>query len=79
VHPAAGVSASLANPNHTSPATLQIASAAFPALMRLGSGGFASGYSSGLVEDDGRYGVVKASGRKVLESSKVRAGPGTLG
>lgn len=49
----------------------QIASAAFPALMRLGSGGFASGYSSGLAQDDGSYGVVKAAGRKVSETSKV--------
>lgn len=40
--------------------------------MRLGSGGFASGYSSSLVEDDGTYGVAKVGGRKVQETSKVR-------
>ncbi|GBF89778.1 hypothetical protein Rsub_02948 [Raphidocelis subcapitata] len=50
---------------------LNIASAAFPFLIRAGTGGFASGYSTGLKEDDGTYGVVKVSGRSVAESSKV--------
>jgi hypothetical protein len=44
-----------------------VAGAAFAALARLGSGGFASGYSSGLREDDGKYGVLKFSGRAVGE------------
>jgi hypothetical protein len=44
-----------------------IATAAFAALIRLGSGGFASGYSSGLKADDGSYGVLKAAGRSVSE------------
>lgn len=48
-----------------------VAGAAFPFLVRLGSGGFASGYSSGLKEDDGAYGVVKMGGRSVSETSKV--------
>ncbi|KAI8470383.1 MAG: hypothetical protein J3K34DRAFT_260374 [Monoraphidium minutum] len=48
-----------------------VASAALPFLLRFGSGGFASGYSSGLKADDGTYGVVKAAGRTVAETSKV--------
>lgn len=50
---------------------LDTMAAAFPFIMRLGSGGFASGYSPGLKEDDGSYGVVRVAGRKVNESSKV--------
>jgi hypothetical protein len=44
-----------------------VMAAAFPFLVRLGSGGFASGYSSGLRQDDGKYGVVKVAGRAVGE------------
>eukprot|EP00878_Enallax_costatus_P021370 GHUV01022620.1.p1 GENE.GHUV01022620.1~~GHUV01022620.1.p1 ORF type:complete len:236 (+),score=45.30 GHUV01022620.1:135-842(+) len=48
-----------------------VAAASFPFLARLGSGGFASGYKSGLVSDDGKYGVATIGGRRVAESSKV--------
>ncbi|KAL4434125.1 hypothetical protein ABPG75_000566 [Micractinium tetrahymenae] len=48
-----------------------IASAAFPALMRLGSGVFASGYKVSLVPDDGKYAVVSLFGRKLRETSAV--------
>lgn len=48
-----------------------VASAAFPFLVRLGTGGFASGYSAGLQEDDGSYAIAKAGGRRVAETSKV--------
>ena len=34
-------------------------------LIRLGSGGFGAGYSASLDSDDGTYGAVKLSGRKV--------------
>jgi hypothetical protein len=53
---------------------LQIASAAFAAFPRLGSGGFASGYKSELVADDnsGKYAVATVAGRKVVETSQVR-------
>lgn len=48
-----------------------IASAAFPALMRLGCGGFASGYKVSLVPDDGKYAVISVLGRKLRETSAV--------
>lgn len=44
---------------------MQLAAAAFPMLMRFGSGGFGSGYSAKLDSDDGSYGAVKVAGRKV--------------
>lgn len=44
---------------------MQIAAAAFPMLIRFGSGGFGSGYSAKLDSDDGTYGAVKVAGRKV--------------
>lgn len=44
---------------------MQLAAAAFPMLMRFGSGGFGSGYSAKLDSDDGTYGAVKVAGRKV--------------
>ncbi len=50
---------------------VQIATAAFAAVARLGTGGFASGYKSGFVPDDGKYGVATVGGRKVSETSKV--------
>ncbi|KAK9850981.1 hypothetical protein WJX84_003147 [Apatococcus fuscideae] len=50
---------------------LTIAAAAFPMLIRFGSGGFAAGYSTKLEEDDGKYGPVKVSGRKVSEQSQT--------
>lgn len=37
-------------------------------LVRLGSGGFASGYSAKLDSDDGKYGAVRIGGRKVSSS-----------
>ncbi|KAK9829088.1 hypothetical protein WJX72_003830 [[Myrmecia] bisecta] len=48
---------------------VQLARAALPFLFRLGSGGFVSGYRSGLAKDDGTYGVVKLAGRKVSETT----------
>ena len=48
-----------------------VASAAWTALMRLGSGGFVSGYSVSLVPDDGKYGVLTLAGRKVRETGDV--------
>eukprot|EP00775_Hariotina_reticulata_P008777 gene8777-8955_t len=50
-----------------------VASAAFAAFPRLGSGGFASGYKSELVPDDnsGKYAVATVAGRKVVETSQV--------
>lgn len=42
----------------------QVASAAFPFLMRLGCGGFVSGFRSGLPEDDGKYAVLQAGGEQ---------------
>lgn len=48
-----------------------VASAAFPFIARLGSGGFNAGYSVSLVADDGKYGVLKFAGRKVAETSAV--------
>ena len=45
--------------------SVQLAAAAFPMLMRFGSGGFGSGYSAKLDSDDGTYGAVKLAGRKV--------------
>lgn len=53
-----------------------IASAAFPFLVRLGSGGFASGYSSGFKADDGTYGVVKVGGQSVSEVGRSIEGRG---
>ena len=50
---------------------LQVAAASFPFLARLGTGGFASGYKSGLVPDDGKYAVATVGGRRVAETSKV--------
>ena len=44
---------------------MQLARAALPFLLRLGSGGFVNGYRSTLERDDGTYGVVKLAGRKV--------------
>ena len=44
---------------------VQLAAAAFPMLMRFGSGGFGSGYSAKLDSDDGKYGAVRIAGRKV--------------
>ncbi|EFN57564.1 hypothetical protein CHLNCDRAFT_59634 [Chlorella variabilis] len=49
----------------------EIASAAFPALMRLGSGAFTSGYSVSLVPDDGKYAVAEIFGSKLRETSAV--------
>ena len=40
----------------------QVASAAFPFLMRLGCGGFVSGFRSSLPEDDGNYSVAQVAG-----------------
>lgn len=51
---------------------LQVAAASFAALARFGTGGFAAGYKSELVPDDGKYGVATISGRRVSETSKVR-------
>jgi glutaredoxin len=45
--------------------------AAFPFIARLGTGGFASGYSSSLAPDDGTYAVATVGGRAVRETSKV--------
>ena len=42
--------------------SFQVASAAFPFLMRLGCGGFVSGFRSGLPEDDGKYAVAQVAG-----------------
>lgn len=50
---------------------LQVAAASFPFLARFGTGAFASGYKSGLVPDDGKYGVATVGGRKVSETSQV--------
>lgn len=58
------------DPKRFTPAEGQIgnlATAAFPFLLRLGSGGFASGYSSGLKTDDGSYSVAQVAGRSVGE------------
>lgn len=52
---------------------LNVASAAFPGLMRLGCGGFNYGYSSKLQKDDGTYAVVKTMGYAVKEVSDVGA------
>jgi hypothetical protein len=51
-----------------------IASAAFPFLMRLGSGGFVSGYSVSLVKDDGKYAMLEGLGRKMREESAALSG-----
>lgn len=54
---------------------LQIASAAFAALARFGTGGFAVGYKSEFVDagaEAGKYSVMTAGGRAVRETSKVR-------
>ena len=48
-----------------------IATAAFPFLMRLGSGGFASGYSVSLVPQDGKYAIASVLGRNIRETSAV--------
>lgn len=48
-----------------------LAAAAFPMLIRLGSGGFGSGYSAKLESDDGKYGAVRVAGRKVSETSQT--------
>ena len=48
-----------------------IATAAFPFLMRLGSGGFASGYSVSLVPQDGKYAIATVLGRNIRETSAV--------
>ena len=50
-----------------------VAGAAFGSLVRVGSGGFVSGYQSSLVEEDGRYAVASAGGRKLRESSLLLA------
>ncbi|PSC77062.1 hypothetical protein C2E20_0521 [Micractinium conductrix] len=53
-----------------------IASAAFPALMRLGSGAFVSGYKSSLVpEQPGQYAVISFLGRSIREDSAVGGFP----
>lgn len=52
-----------------------VASAAFPMLMRLGSGAFVAGYSVGLVPNDGKYAVVEVLGRKLRETSAVERYP----
>jgi hypothetical protein len=52
----------------------QIASAAFAALARFGTGGFAVGYKSEFVDaasEAGKYSVMTAGGRAVKETSKV--------
>jgi hypothetical protein len=52
----------------------QIASAAFAALARFGTGGFAVGYKSEFVDaaaEGGKYSVMTAGGRAVKETSKV--------
>lgn len=49
---------------------MQLAAAAFPMLVRLGSGGFGSGYSAKLDSDDGKYGAVRIAGRKVGSTKK---------
>lgn len=49
-----------------------IASAAFPALFRLGSGALCSGYKVSLVPDDGKsYAVATVAGRQLRETSAV--------
>eukprot|EP00891_Asterochloris_glomerata_P000220 jgi/Astpho2/220/fgenesh1_pm.00010_%23_5_t len=61
-------------PKRFTPAPGQIgnlASAAFPFLVRLGSGGFASGYSSKLTRKDDSYAVLKVGGWQVKETSRV--------
>lgn len=50
---------------------INVASAAFPGLMRLGMGGFAYGYRSGVEASDASYAVLKGMGRKVVEKSDV--------
>ncbi|KAK9801328.1 hypothetical protein WJX73_004908 [Symbiochloris irregularis] len=50
---------------------LRLAAAAFPMIIRWGSGGFGLNYASSLVDDDGKYGVVKFGGKKVKETSQV--------
>lgn len=55
--------------------TLTIGAAAFTAIVRAGSGGFCSGYKSGLVEDDGAYAVTSVGGRKLRETSDVGSFP----
>ncbi|GAB4816927.1 hypothetical protein N2152v2_003973 [Parachlorella kessleri] len=51
---------------------LTIASAAFPFLARLGSGGFVLGYRTRLpAEQPGKYAVLQAGGRAVEESSAL--------
>jgi hypothetical protein len=52
----------------------QIASAAFAALARFGTGGFAVGYKCEFVDaaaEGGKYSVMTAGGRAVKETSKV--------
>ncbi len=58
---------------------LDTMAAAFPFVMRLGTGGFASGYSTGLKEDDGAYGVVKVAGRRVSELLRGLVVGGSMG
>lgn len=48
-----------------------VLTASAPFLFRLGAGGFNSGYRTSLQNDDGTYGVLKFSGKKVTEESKV--------
>jgi hypothetical protein len=52
-----------------------IATAAIGALVRLGSGGFAPGYSVSLQPDDGKYAVVRVMGRKLAETSEESSLP----
>lgn len=56
----------------------QVATAAFPFLMRLGCGGFVSGFRSGLPEDDGKYAVLQVAGERVgpfVEWAYMACGP----
>eukprot|EP00882_Tetradesmus_deserticola_P029143 GHRQ01032571.1.p1 GENE.GHRQ01032571.1~~GHRQ01032571.1.p1 ORF type:complete len:323 (+),score=107.90 GHRQ01032571.1:91-1059(+) len=53
---------------------LTIASAAFAALARFGTGGFAAGYKTEFVDaatEGGKYSVMTTGGRAVMETSKV--------
>ena len=47
-------------------------------LMRLGSGGFGSGYSAKLDSDDGTYGAVKVAGRKVSHAKDACSVQGNI-
>lgn len=49
----------------------EVASASLPALLRLGSGALVLGYEAGLVDDDGKYGVVRFGNKRVSEKSNV--------